>query len=288
MAKIKKAIVAVAGSGTRLLPATKSMPKEMLPIVDKPIIQLVVEELVDAGIEDIIFVTRWDKKPLEDHFDRNFELEYRLEQKKKLKELEEIKAIGKLAKFAFVRQTKPLGDGHAVLSALPFVSANEPVAVLFGDDIIDSKKPGIGQMIETYEHYHDSVICIEGVPKDQVSKYGVVGGTLIQKNVMEIDRFVEKPEPKKAPSNLAVIGRYVITPEIMEILKQLKPGKDGEIRLADAFVTALQMNIPVYGRILEGKRHDCGNKLKYVIAQIELGLKHPDIGKDLKNYLKKL
>ncbi len=285
---IRTAIIPVAGMGTRFLPATKAQPKEMLAVVDKPVIQYIVEEAVSAGIENIIFVTAIGKRALEDHFDRNFELEYRLEQKKKTNELELVQRIGKLAKFSFVRQDKPLGDGHAILTALPFVDPNEPVAVLFGDDIIDAKKPVIGQLIETYKKYGDPVAAVQEVPKKDVSSYGVIGGKAINETVWEVNKFVEKPAISEAPSNLAIVGRYVITPEIMHLLKTQKAGKDGEIRLADAFITHLKNGRPIYGKKFEGVRYDCGNKLQFIRAQIELGLKHPEVKKGLKAYLKKL
>jgi len=285
---IRKAIIPVAGMGTRFLPAAKAQPKEMLSVVDKPVIQYIVEEAVESGIEEIVFVTAIGKRAIEDHFDRNFELEYRLEQKKKLKELEAIKAIGKLAKFAFVRQTKPLGDGHAVLSALPFVDQDEPVAVLFGDDIIDGKVPALRQLLEVYEEYHDPVVALQKVPKKQVSSYGVIGGKAVRKNVWEVREFVEKPAVEDAPSDLIVIGRYVLTPEIFSLLPKVRAGKDGEIRLADAFAAYLETDRALYGCVFEGTRYDCGNKLGFLKAQVELGLKHPEIGKDVKAYLKSL
>lgn len=285
---IRKAILPVAGLGTRFLPASKAQPKEMLAVVDKPVIQYIVEEAVASGIEEIIFVTSIGKRAIEDHFDRNFELEYRLEQKGKKKELDMVGSIGKLAKFAFVRQNKPLGDGHAVLSALSFLDPNEPVAVLFGDDIIDGPKPALAQLIETYETYHDPVVALQEVPKKDVSNYGVIGGIEVEKGTWQIDTFVEKPAAHKAPSNLAVVGRYVLTPEIYRVLERQKPGKDGEIRLADAFITYLKGSRALYGRRFDGVRYDCGNKLGFLKAQVELGLKHPDIGADLAAYLKTL
>lgn len=286
MTKVKKAIIPVAGMGTRFLPATKAQPKEMLPVVDKPVIQYIVEEAVKAGIEDIIFVTAIGKRAIEDHFDRNFELEYRLEQKGKIAELEEISKIGKLANFSFVRQAKPLGDGHAVLSAASLVGEGEPIAVLFGDDIIVGEKPAIGEMIETFEKYQKPVVAIKEVEKERVSSYGVVAGQEIDEQTWQIEKFVEKPSVEEAPSNLAVIGRYVLTPEIFKILKNQVPGKDGEIRLADAFSTYLGAGNEMYGRKFEGRRYDCGDKLQFVIAQIELGLKHPEMREELKKYLK--
>ena len=288
MGKIRKAIIPVAGLGTRLLPATKAQPKEMLPVVDKPVIQYIVEEAVAAGIEEIVFVTSLGKRAIEDHFDRNFELEYRLHQKKKTKELEEVARIGKLAKFAFVRQQKPLGDGHAILSALPFVDEHEPVAVFFGDDIIIHKTPGIAQLREAHNRYGDSVMAVERVPKSQISRYGVVGGVALGRHVWEIKKFIEKPSPKEAPSNLGVIGRYVITPPIMKILAKQKPGRDGEIRLADAFMTALRQGLPLYAREIEGERYDCGTKLQFLQAAVALGLKHPEVNGEFKKFLRRL
>ncbi len=285
--KIRKAIIPVAGMGTRFLPASKAQPKEMLAVVDKPVIQYIVEEAVASGIEEIIFVTAIGKRAIEDHFDRNFELEYRLEQKKKIEELIDLQKIGKLAKFAFVRQTKPLGDGHAILSALPFVEKHEPVAVLFGDDIIDGKIPALKQLIDMYEKYGDPVIALQKVPKKEVSNYGVIGGKKLNKGEWKINRFVEKPAVKDAPSDLIVIGRYIITPEIMAMLPSVAAGKDGEIRLADAFAAHLANGKTLSGCEFEGVRYDCGSKLGFVKAQIELGLKHKDIGAELKKYLKK-
>jgi len=286
--KIRKAIIPVAGMGTRFLPAAKAQPKEMLAVVDKPVIQYIVEEAVASGIEEIIFVTAIGKRAIEDHFDRNFELEYRLEQKKKEKELEAIKKIGKLARFAFVRQTKPLGDGHAVLSAVPFIEAHEPIAILFGDDIIAGKKPALKQLMEVHEKYGDPVVALQSVPKRDVSSYGVIGGKKTGSNVWEVNRFVEKPSVEEAPSNLIVIGRYILTPEVIDILASQEPGKDGEIRLADAFGTYLARKRALYGCVFEGTRYDCGNKLGFLKAQIELGLQHPETGKQLKAYLKTL
>src|SRR3989338_4198906 len=286
---IRKAIIPVAGMGTRFLPASKAQPKEMLSVVDKPVIQYIVEEAVASGIEEIIFVTSIGKRAIEDHFDRNFELEYRLQQKHKEKELKEISEIGRLAKFAFVRQNKPLGDGHAVLAALPFIERHEPVAVLFGDDIIAGKKPALKQLMDVYDEYQDSVVALQEVPKKQVSNYGVIGGVETQrKNVWEISKFVEKPSEKDAPSNLIVIGRYILTPDLFSILAGLKPGKDDEIRLADAFISYLEHDRALYGCKFEGVRYDCGSKIGFLKAQIELGLQHPDVGSDLKSYIKSL
>ncbi len=284
--KIKKAIIPVAGMGTRFLPATKAQPKEMLSVVDKPVIQYIVEEAVKAGVETIIFVTALGKRAIEDHFDRNFELEYRLRQKGKDDLLENIRSIENLANFAFVRQRTPKGDGHALLSAAPLIG-DEPVAVLFGDDIIDSKHSAIGELIETYERTNAPVLAVTKVPKKNVSRYGVIDGEKKSKNEWLVKSFVEKPEPSEAPSTEAVVGRYVITPEIFNILRSQRSGKDGEIRLADAFITHIKKGGSLYARSFEGVRYDCGDKLDFVRAQIEMGLKHPEIKRGLKGYLKK-
>ncbi len=286
--RISKAIIPVAGMGTRFLPATKAQPKEMLPVVDKPVIQYIVEEAVAAGIEEIIFVTAIGKRALEDHFDRNFELEYRLEQKKKFKELEAIEAVGKLAKFAFVRQQKPLGDGHAILAAAPFVGDDEAVAVLFGDDIISGDVPAIGQLIETYNRHNGPVVAVQEVPHESVSSYGVIDGKDLGNREWAIKTFVEKPAVDEAPSNLAAVGRYVITPEILRLLATQTPGKDGEIRLADAFGTFIAGGGAMFGCEFVGDRYDCGNKLQFILAQIELGLQHPEVQGGLRDYLRNL
>jgi len=283
---IRKAIIPVAGLGTRFLPATKAQPKEMLAVVDKPIIQYIVEEAVASGIEEIIFVTSIGKRAIEDHFDRNFELEYRLEQKKKKKELEDISKIGHLAKFAFVRQNKPLGDGHAVLAALPFVDEHEPVAVLFGDDIIAGKTPALKQLIDVYEETASPVVSLQAVPKKLVSSFGVIEGKKYGKNIWDIHRFVEKPPVEKAPSNLIVIGRYILTPDILRLLQTTKAGPDGEIRLANAFETYLKQGHALKGCVFDGTWYNCGSKLGFLMAQVELGMQHPDVGPEFKKYLR--
>ena len=286
--KIRKAILPVAGLGTRFLPATKAQPKEMLTLVDKPVIQHVVEEAVASGIEEIIFVTSLTKRAIEDHFDRNFELETRLGQKGKKDDVTMLERISSMAKFAFVRQSAPLGDGHAILAALPFVDSHEPVAVLFGDNVFDSEVPATAQLIATYEHYRHPVIGLYDVGEKNVSRYGIANGAMISKDVMELEGFVEKPEVGKSPSTFAAMGRYIITPEIMEILKTQKPGRDGEIRLADAFITHVGRNAPLYGKIADTTWYDCGDKLAYMLANVSLGLKDKRFGKDLRNELTKL
>ncbi len=285
---VRKAIIPVAGLGTRFLPATKAQPKEMITLVDKPVIQYIVEEAVASGIEEIIFVTSIGKRAIEDHFDRNFELEYRLKQKGKSKELAEVSRIGRLAKFAFVRQSKPLGDGHAILSALPFVDEHEPVAVMFGDAVTDAKVPALKQLIAAYEKYHDPVVGVTRVPKKEIGGYGVIDGTRVGNRTYEIKRFVEKPSPSAAPSNMAVMGEYVLTPDIFRILKRQKPGKNGEIRIADALISTLKRNKPLYAVDVDGTWYDCGNKLRFLVASVAFGLKHPEVNGAFKRAVRSL
>lgn len=286
--KIRKAIIPVAGLGTRFLPATKAQPKEMLTLVDKPVIQYIVEEAVAAGIEEIIFVTSIGKRAIEDHFDRNFELEYRLEQQKKEKELKAVARIGKLAKFAFVRQAKPLGDGDAILSALPFIEKHEPVAVFFGDDVIQGEKPAIDQLMDVYEKYQAPVVGVLPVPKKDVSRFGVIGGEKISANLWQVKELVEKPTMAKAPSNLVIVGRYILTPELVNYLKKQKPGPDGEIRLANACASYLKDKGKMYAAVLKGEWCDCGAKLGFLKATVAMGLKHPEVKKEFAKYLKNL
>lgn len=287
MSAIRKAIIPVAGMGTRFLPATKAQPKEMLPVVDKPVIQYIVEEAAAAGIEEIIFVTSLTKRAIEDHFDCNFELEYRLTERNKHWQLSSIASIPHLAKFAFVRQKYPLGNGHALLSALPFIELSQPVAVFFGDDIIVGRVPAISQLIKMYERYKAPVVALERVAKKDVPNYGVIGGRMIKKGLWEIDTLVEKPILEDAPSNLAVVGRYILTADVFAILQKLEPEEGKEVGISDALAEFLKQGSKIYGYEFEGKRYDCGNKLQFVIAQIELGVKHPEIKKELRKYLKK-
>jgi UTP--glucose-1-phosphate uridylyltransferase len=282
---IKKAIFLVAGYGTRFLPATKNMPKEMLPVVDKPVVQYLVEEAVNSGIEEIIFVTGRGKRSIEDHFDKSFELEYNLVEKNKQALLEDVKSISHLAKFAYVRQPSPKGDGDALLQARHLIG-NEPVAVFFGDDLIDARVPAIKQLIDVYEKYKDPVICLERVPKDQVSKYGVIGGKKVDQKVYEIKQFVEKPKEGDAPSNLAAVGKYIITKDVFKAIEKSGTSKDGEKRLADGFISLLNQNKPIYGCEFTGKRFDCGSKLGFLKATVEYGLKHKEVGADFREYLK--
>ncbi len=287
MKKIKKAIFPVAGFGTRFLPATKAQPKEMLPVVDKPVIQYLVEEAVDAGIEEIIFVTGRGKRVIEDHFDTSFELEYTLVEKEKKDLLDEVRKISSLAKFSYVRQPLPLGDGHALLQAWHLVG-DEPVLVVFGDCLYDSATPTSRQLMETFEKYGDSVIGLSKVEKKEVSKFGVVEGVKIDKKTMEIQKIVEKPKPEETSSDLVSVGKYVITSEVFQILSEMQSGKSGEIRLTDAFEIMLSNKRPLYGKILEGKWLDTGDKLSFVKAVIHFGLKHPEIGEKLRKHIQKI
>lgn len=276
---IRKAIIPVAGLGTRFLPATKAQPKEMLTLVDKPVIQYIVEELVASGITDIIFVTSQSKRAIEDHFDTNFELEVNLEERRKLEALEEIRKITRLANFAFVRQDAPRGDGHAILSALPFVDPDEAVVVSYGDDVFRSERPVTAQLIDVFEKYHDPVIALYDVGAENVASYGIASGKVTDGKVMELDGFVEKPAVGSAPSSLAAVGRYVITPDVIARLREQQPSENGEIRLADAFVAHLKKNAPIYGCLIDGLRYDCGNKLELMKAAVDFALHH-EINRD--------
>ena len=283
---IKKAILPVAGFGTRFLPATKSQPKEMLPIVDKPVIQYLVEEAVASGIEEIIFVTGRGKRAIEDHFDIAYELEKILENKQKYGFLEDVHEIANLAKFCYVRQQNPLGDGHAVLQAKHIVG-DEPVLVLFGDCIYDSKIPAAKQLIDSFSKSGSSLIGTSKVSDGEVSSFGVIEG---EENDGEIKltKILEKPKPEETKSRDVAVGKYIITPEIMGILENMKEGKSGEIRLADAFEIAINKGIEVRARELEGKWLDTGDKLNFLKTTIHLGLKHENLGEQFREYLKSL
>jgi UTP--glucose-1-phosphate uridylyltransferase len=287
MNKVKKAILPVAGFGTRFLPATKAQPKEMLPVVDKPAIQYLVEEAVEAGIEEIIFVTGRGKRSIEDHFDHSFELEHNLVEKNKHDLLKEVRKISDLAKFSYVRQSKPLGDGHAVACAA-HLAGSEPVLVMFGDSLYDAKIPPAKQLMEVYEKYNDAVIGLAAVGKNEVSAFGIIDGIDLGGEVYEIKNIIEKPKPEEAPSNLAAVGKYIITPETLEVLARMKSGRSGEIRLADAFGLLLKKGRPVYGKKLEGEWLDTGDKFNFIKATIALGLKNKEIGQKLKEYLSTL
>lgn len=288
MQKITKAIFPVAGFGTRFLPATKAQPKEMLPIVDKPVIQYLVEEAVRAGIEEITFVTGRGKRAIEDHFDYSFELEKTLVEKNKLDLLKKVRAIDGLAKFSYVRQPIPLGDGHAVNCAAHLFATDESVLVMFGDTLYDAEVSPVKQVIDVYEKYGATVIGLEEVEHKLVSQFGVIGGEDLGNGVYKINQFIEKPALTDAPSNLVQVGINVITPDVFKILSGMKSGKSGEIRLADAFDEMLEKGLPLYGKKLEGEWLDTGNKFNFIKATLKFGLKDPEIKDDLKKLIHEL
>lgn len=283
---ITKAVIPAAGFGTRFLPATKAQPKEMLTVVDKPVIQYVVEEAVAAGIKDIIIITGQSKRAIEDHFDRNFELETRLIEQKKTGPLKEVQNITKLANFIYVRQKEMLGDGHAIMQAASLLEG-EPFAVMFGDDIIDSPRPTLVDMVELYEELRAPIVCTTKVPKNETHRYGIIDGHNEKAGVKRISAFVEKPAAGKAPSNQAVVGRYIVTPELMQTLMKLKPKQGGELRLADA-IEKFMSEHPIYAYMHKGTRHDCGDKLGFLKATIDLALKHPELSPAFRRHLKKV
>lgn len=285
--KIRKAIIPAAGFGTRFLPATKAMPKEMLPIVDKPIIQYVVEEAVASGIEDIIIVTGWNKRSIEDHFDYPFELEKRLLEAGKEKQAEEVRKIAEMANFIYVRQKGPYGNGTPILNARPIIG-EEPFAVLWGDEFIYSEPPRLKQMVAVWEKYQKPLVCAVRVSKDTVSKYGVADVSPVVEGIHKINKIVEKPKPNEAPSDLILPGAYILPPRIFEILESLPAGKDGEIWLADA-ISKLAQEQDVYAvEIKNGKYYDTGNKLEYLKAVVEFGLRHNELKDGFSEYLRNL
>ena len=284
MSSVKKCVVPAAGLGTRFLPATKSVPKEMLPIVDTPTIQYIVEEAVHAGCEEVILIQGRYKWAIEDHFDISFELERMLAEKGKTKERDAIRAIADMAQLITIRQKEPLGLGHAVLCAAPVIG-NEPFAIALGDDIIDSKVPGIKQLVDCYERHGKGVIALMRVPESETHLYGVAAGTRIGDREIKIEKLVEKPKTN-APSNLAVIGRYVLPAKIFELLRQTKPGVGGEIQLTDA-LAELARTDGLIGYEFEGERHDAGDRLGYIKAQIAFAMKRPELREGLMAFLKK-
>ncbi|RMG16150.1 MAG: UTP--glucose-1-phosphate uridylyltransferase [Bacteroidetes bacterium] len=284
---IKKAVIPAAGFGTRLLPATKSQPKEMLPIVDMPTIQYVVEEAVESGITDILMVIGKGKRAIEEHFDRSFELEYALEQKEKVKELEAIREISRLADIHFVWQKELNGLGDAIRYARHHIG-REPFAVLLGDTIMESDgQPITRQLMEVFNHYHASVVALEEVDPSLVYRYGVMGGVEVEKHIYKVEEFVEKPTPEEAPSRLVIAGRYVFTPEIFDYLKIVPRGKNNEIQLTDAMALMLQ-DQAMYALHFDGKRHDIGNKLDFIRTNLLFGLKRPDMGEELRSWILEL
>jgi UTP--glucose-1-phosphate uridylyltransferase len=284
---VRKGVFPAAGLGTRFLPATKAQPKEMLPLVDKPTIQYVVEEAVASGLEEIVIVTGRGKRAIEDHFDAAFELEYFLNDRGKLEELAQIKTISELASVSYVRQKEPLGLGHAILCARPLVNG-EPFGVFLGDDIIGGAPvPCMRQLLDVFDKHGGPVIAVERVPRDRIHQYGVIKGRLIAGNVWEVEDLVEKPRAEHAPSDLAIIGRYVLTPDLFDLLAETRPDRRGEIQLTDA-LRALRTARPMYAVEFVGKRYDTGDKLGFLKATVEFALERPDLGGAFREYLKSL
>ncbi|GIP39801.1 UTP--glucose-1-phosphate uridylyltransferase [Paenibacillus sp. J31TS4] len=283
MPTIRKAIIPAAGLGTRFLPATKAQPKEMLPIVDKPAIQYIVEEAIASGIEDVIIVTGRNKRAIEDHFDKNVELEMTLEEKGSTELLSIVREVSNLVDVHYIRQKQPLGLGHAVLCARKFVG-DEPFALLLGDDIIDADPPCLRQMMDIYEETGKSVIGTQEVPWEDVDKYGILSANGREGRIVEIEDLIEKPSRELAPSNLAVIGRYIIDPAIFSILETQEPGRGGEIQLTDA-LRVLNRTKPMLGYLHQGRRYDVGDKLGYIEATIEMALRRDDLAPQLRSYL---
>ena len=282
--KVKKAIIPAAGLGTRFLPATKAQPKEMLPIVDKPTIQYIIEEAIASGIEEILIITGRNKKCIEDHFDKSVELELELEKSGKSELLELVRDISDMVDIHYIRQKEPKGLGHAIHCAKTFVG-NEPFAVLLGDDVVDSQKPCLKQLIECFNEYNTTILGVQTVPEQNVSRYGIVNGIHIEDRVYKVKDLVEKPALEEAPSNIAILGRYIITPQIFDILENTVPGKGGEIQLTDALKTLINKEA-MYAYNFEGKRYDVGDKLGFLQATIEFALKKEELREEFISYLK--
>jgi UTP--glucose-1-phosphate uridylyltransferase len=283
MTTIRKAIIPAAGLGTRFLPVTKSMPKEMLPIIDKPVIHYVVEEAVDAGIEDIIIITGRGKRAIEDYFDASPELEMRLKDQKKIEQLKQLKEISDFPGIHYVRQKEPMGLGDAILKAEKHIG-NEPFAVLLGDDIIVNSQSCTGQLMSVFSRFQKSVISIELLPPEKISSYGIIKGSEIEPDIFAIQDIIEKPTPDSAPSNMGAVGRYIFVPEIFDCLKRTSPGVGNEIQLTDA-IRLLLKEQPVYAYKFRGKRYDTGDKLGYIETIIDYALKDPHLQKNLKKFL---
>ncbi len=283
---ITKAVIPAAGLGTRFLPATKAQPKEMLPIVDKPTIQYIIEEAAASGITDILIITGRNKRAIEDHFDRSIELEMELERKHKDKLLQEIKDISNIVNIQYIRQQTPKGLGHAVLCAKNFVG-NEPFAVLLGDDVVDSHVPCLKQLMNVYDRYNSSVLGVQQVPWTEVDKYGIVSGEVMEDGIHKVKTLFEKPDREIAPSNVAILGRYIITPDIFPILEHTEPGAGLEIQLTDA-LKELARHKAVYAYEFAGCRYDVGDKLGFLKATVEMALKRPDLHDDFADYLRSL
>lgn len=284
--RVRKAVIPAAGLGTRLLPITKSMPKEMLPIIDKPVIHYVVEEAIKSGIDDILVITGKGKRAIEDYFDRNFELEYYLKEKGKEHMLREVEWIGDMVDIYYIRQKKPLGLGNAILYAEKHIEG-EPFAVLLGDDIIINKeKSATKQLFEAFERFNVPILGIEKVSWDAVHKYGVVEGREIQKGLYEVHDLIEKPSQEKAPSNIAIVGRYILTPDVFDVLKEVKPDRSDEIQLTDALrLLVKENNLKIFAKEIKGKRYDVGDKAGYVRAIIDFALMRKDLETVIRGYI---
>lgn len=282
--KIKKAIIPAAGFGTRFLPATKAQPKEMIPVVDKPTLQYIIEEAIKAGIEEILIVTNRNKHAIEDHFDRSIELELLLERSGKTELLKEIRDISELVRIHYVRQMEAKGLGHAILCGKAFIG-NEPFAVLLGDDLVDADQPCIGQLMDAYDDYPGTILGVQAVPDSETGKYGIVDGESLNENTFSVRALIEKPSPGEAPSNVAILGRYIISPKVFDILENTAPGKGGEIQLTDA-LNQLAQEDKVYARIFEGRRYDVGDKMGYLEATIDFALKRDELRQPLLDYMK--
>ncbi|CEI73912.1 UTP--glucose-1-phosphate uridylyltransferase GalU [Romboutsia hominis] len=283
---VKKAIIPAAGLGTRFLPATKSQPKEMLPIVDKPTLQYIIEEAIESGIEEILIITGRNKKSIEDHFDKSVELELELEQKGKTEMLEMVRNISNMVNIHYIRQKEPKGLGHAIHCAKSFIG-NEPFAVLLGDDIVDNETPCLKQLIGAYDEYKTSILGVQEVAKEDTCKYGILDVKHIEDRVYKVKDMVEKPAVEEAPSNIAILGRYIITPAIFDILENQAPGKGGEIQLTDALKT-LGNQEAIYAYNFEGRRYDVGDKFGFLEATIDFALKRDNLRDDLMNYMRKI
>lgn len=284
--KVNKAIIPAAGLGTRFLPATKAQPKEMLPIVDKPAIQFIVEEAINSGIEEILIVTGRNKRAIEDHFDRSVELELELEKKGNNGLLKQVRDISNLVDIHYIRQKEAKGLGHAIYCARTFVG-NEPFAVMLGDDIVSARVPSLRQLMDVFEDYPNTVLGVQKVSPKEVNKYGIIGYDEISKRLYKVKDLVEKPAKENAPSNVAIMGRYIITPEIFDILRETEPGSGGEIQLTDALKT-LGKSQPVYAYNFEGKRYDIGSKMGFLQATVEFALKREDLKDEFGEYLKEV
>ena len=287
MNKIRKAVIPAAGLGTRFLPATKAQPKEMLPIVDKPTIQYIIEEAIASGIEEILIITGRNKKCIEDHFDKSVELEMELEKNNKTELLELVKDISDMVDIHYIRQKEPKGLGHAIRCAKTFVG-NEPFAILLGDDIVyNDEKPCLKQLIECYDEYKTSILGVQTVPHENVSKYGIVNGINIEDRVCKVKGLIEKPSLEESPSDIAILGRYIVTPKIFDILDNTAPGKGGEIQLTDALLELVKEEA-MYAYNFEGRRYDVGDKLGFLQATVEYALRKPELKDDFINYLKNI